>query len=149
MNEELCHRNMAFTLYVADEMPKIELGETKVENISDDVYKVWIDITNQKVIPSITAMAARNNVVKPDLLILEGNVEVISASWITNKLTQEYRPSITTMIDQNDLKRIIIRSGHPGKTTKTMQYLVKGSGDIKITYDSIKGGKVSTKFRLR
>jgi len=149
MNEELCHRNMAFTLYVADEMPMIELGETKVEKINGDVYKVWVDITNPKVAPSITAMAARNNVVRPDLLILEGNVEVISASWITNKLTQEYRPSITTMIDQHDLKRLIIRSGHPGKTTKTMQYLVKGSGDLNITYDSLRGGKVSTKIILK
>ncbi|KPK91268.1 hypothetical protein AMJ80_07490, partial [bacterium SM23_31] len=149
MNEELCHRNMAFTLYQADEMSKIELGETKVEKIGGDVYKVWIDITNPKVAPSITAKAAQNNVVKPDLLILEGNVEVISASWITNKLTEEYRPSITSEIDQHDLKRIMIRSGHPGRTTKTMQYLVKGFGDINVTYDSVKGGKVSKKVGLR
>ena len=150
MNEELCHRNMAFTLYQADEMPMIKMGETEVERVEGNVYKVLVDITNPKVAPTITVRAARNKVVRPDLLMLEGkNVEVISASWIDNKEIYKYRPSVTTLIDQQDLKRIIIRSGHYGKTTKTIQYLVKGSGEVKITYDSIKGGKASTKVNLR
>jgi len=150
MNEELCHRNMAFTLYQADEMPMIKMGETKVEKVDGNVYKVLVDITNPKVAPTITLRAARNKVVKPDLLMLEGkNVEVISASWIDNKEVYKYRPSVTDLIDQHDLKRIIIRSGNYGKTTKTIQYLVKGRGEIKITYNSVKGGEASTKVYLQ
>ena len=150
MNEELCHRNMAFTLYQADEMPMIKIGETKVEKIDGNVYRVFVDITNPKVAPTITARAAQNKVVRPDLLTLEGtNIEVISASWIYNKEVYKYRPTITNLIDQHDLNRIIIRSGHYGKTTKTIQYLVKGNGEITITYDSIKGGKASTKVNLK
>lgn len=150
MNEELCHRNMAFTLYQADEMPMIKMGETRVEKVDGNVYKVLVDITNPKVAPTITVRAARNKVVEPDLLMLEGkNVEVISASWIDNKEVYKYRPSVTNLIDQHDLKRIIIRSGHYGKTTKTIQYLVKGRGEIKITYNSVKGGEASTKVNLR
>ena len=30
------------------------------------------------------------------------------------------------MIDQMDLKRVIIRIGLPGNTTRTIEYLVKG-----------------------
>ncbi|MFC1553877.1 M14 family metallopeptidase [candidate division KSB1 bacterium] len=149
MNEELCHRNMSFTLHHADEMPKMELGEIRVEQIEGDVYKVYLDITNKKVIPSIMALAAQNNVIRPDLLTLEGNVEVIAASWINNKLTEPYRPEITSLIDQADLKRIMIRNGHPGQTTKTIRYIVKGSGNVKLTYDSIKGGVVSTTVSVR
>jgi len=149
MNEELCHRNMAFTLYQADEMPLIEIGETSVENQAGDVYRIWVDITNSKVAPTIIERAAQNNVVRPDLIILEGNAEVISASWIHNKKVYEYDPEVTDLIDQHDLKRIMIRNGHPGKTTKTMQYLVKGSGEVKITYDSVKGGKDSVSLTLQ
>ncbi len=149
MNEELCHRNMAFTLYQADEMPMIELGETSVKKISGDVYRVWIDITNPKITPSIMAKAAQNNVVRPDLILLNGDVELISASWINDKATHDYTNPITSLIDQKDLKRLIIRNGHPGKTTRTLQYLVKGSGNISITYDSVKGGKVSTNVQLK
>ena len=85
MNEELCHRNMAFTLYQADEMPKMEMGEHSVKTISGNVKRIWVDLTNPKVAPTITAKAAQNNVVRPDLLVLDGNVDVISASWISNK----------------------------------------------------------------
>ncbi|MBT4409009.1 MAG: hypothetical protein HOC82_04130, partial [Bacteroidetes bacterium] len=45
--------------------------------------------------------------------------------------------------------RIMIRNGHPGKTSRTLQYLVKGKGDIDITYDSVKGGTVSAKLKLK
>lgn len=149
MNEELCHRNMAFTLYQADEMPKMELGETVVSKIGKNTYKVWVDMTNPKVAPTITERAAQNNVVRPDLITLDGKVEIISASWITNKKTQIYKNQVTNLIDQKQLNRLMLRNGHPGKTTRTLQYLVKGSGKIKLTYDSVKGGKVSTSIVLK
>jgi len=148
MNEELCHRNMAFSLYQADEMPLMTIGETSVRKIDDDVYRVWIDFTNAKVAPSITARAAQNNVVRPDLITLDGKAEIISASWITSKETFDYLNPVTELIDQKQLNRLMIRNGHPGKTTRTLQYLVKGTGKITVTYDSVKGGKVSTEIKL-
>ncbi len=148
MNEELCHRNMAFTLYQASEMPKIELGETLVKKIGDNVYRVWIDITNEKVAPTVTAKAAQNNVVRPDLITFDGKQDIISASWISNKESFDYLNPITELIDQKQLKRLLIRNGHPGKTTRTLQYLVKGTGSITITYDSVKGGKVSKEIKV-
>ena len=100
MNEELCHRNMAFTLYQADEMPQVRFGETKVEKLGDGIYKVWVDVANPKVVPTILAKAAANNVVRPDLLTLEGKgIEVLSASWVPNK----WRPGVAQLIDQHDL----------------------------------------------
>ncbi len=81
MTEELCHRNMAFTLYQADEMPMMALGETRVESLGDGVFKVWVDLTNPKVVPTVLAAAARDGTVPPDILTLDGkSVEVISAS---------------------------------------------------------------------
>lgn len=143
MNEELCHRNMAFSLYQADEMPKMEIGETTVKKIGDNVYRVLVDLTNKKVAPTITAKAAQNNVVRPDLITFEGKSDIISASWISNKETFDYLNPVTELIDQKQLNRLIIRNGTPGKTTRTLQYLIKGSGNVIITYDSVKGGKVS------
>lgn len=148
MNEELCHRNMAFTLYQADEMPKMEIGETSVKKLGDNVYRVWIDFTNKKVTPTITGRAAQNNVVRPDLVSFEGKAEIISASWISSKETFDYLNPITELIDQKQLNRLIIRNGHPGKSTRTLQYLVKGSGSVTISYDSVKGGKVSKTLQV-
>jgi hypothetical protein len=145
MSMETFHRNMAFTLYHADEMPIMRMGETRVETMGGGLYKVQVDITNERLIPSITARAMNNRVVRPDLLTTDGNVEIVAAGWVVDK----NRPGKTQMIDQEDLSRIMIRSGHPGRTTKTIEYLVKGSGNMEVTYSSVKGGTVSTTVRVR
>jgi hypothetical protein len=150
MLEELCHRNMAFTLYQADEMPKIEIGAASAEKLDGGVSRLFVDISNPKVTPTILAKAAQNNVVRPDLLTLEGKgLEVISASWIDNKESYRIRPTITGFIDQKDLKRIILRNGFAGRTARTIMYLVKGSGDVTVKYDSVKGGTVSKTLKLQ
>ena len=146
MNEELCHRNMAFSLFQADEMPQMKSGETKVEPIGGGVYRVRVDFTNTKLTPTILAKAADNNVVRPDLLIVEGKgIEVLSAGWVASK----FRPGATDLIDQKDLKRILIRTGHAGRTTRTIEYLVRGTGEMTVTYDSLKGGKAMVKVPVR
>jgi hypothetical protein len=150
MLEELCHRNMAFTLYQASEMPKIEIGDTSVEKLEGGVYRVFVDIANPKVTPTIMAKAAQTNVVRPDLLTLDGKaLEVISASWIDNKALYKIKPSITGFIDQKDLKRILLRNGFAGKTSRTLMYLVKGAGEVVIKYDSLKGGTASKTVKLQ
>lgn len=150
MNEELCHRNMAFSLYQAGEMPLIRMGETSVEKIGGDVYRVFADITNPKVTPTIMARAGQNGVVRPDLLLVDGpNVQVIAVSFIDNKTVYKANPSVTPLVDQKDLKRILLRNGHPGKTTRTAAFLVKGSGTMTVAYDSVKGGKASKTVTLR
>ncbi len=146
MNEELCHRNMAWTLYQADEMPKVAFGPAKVEKLGDGIFKVWLDVTNPKVAPTILAKAAMNNVVPPDLLTVEGKaVEILSASWVTDR----WRPAVAQSIDQKDLKRIILRNGLSGRATKTIQYLVKGTGPVTVKYASVKGGTVEKTITLQ
>jgi hypothetical protein len=150
MSEELCHRNMAFSLYQADEMPLIKIGEASLDKVGGDVYRVFVDFTNPKVAPTIMARAAQNNLVRPDLLTLEGkNAEVIAASFIDNKELYKIKPSVAQLIDQKDLKRILVRNGQAGKTTRTVMYLVKGTGAVTVTYDSVKGGQTSKTINLQ
>ncbi len=145
MNEELAHRNMAFTLYQADEMPLMSMATPTVDRMSGNVYKVRVELTNERITPTITEKAAQNNVVRPDLLMLEGNVEVISAGIVPEK----FQPGPSERIDQDDLKRIMFRNGHPGNTTRIIEYLLRGSGNVTVTYSAIKGGTVQQRFSLR
>jgi len=145
MSMELFHRNMAFTLYHADQMPMMTMGEPTVERMGGNTWRVRVDITNERLIPTITERARRNNVVRPDLLTVDGNVEIIAAGWVADK----FRPGPTEMIEQHDLKRILVRSGHPGRTTKTIEYLVRGTGPMTIQYAALKGGTVKATARLR
>jgi hypothetical protein len=146
MNEELCHRNMAWTLYQADEMPKVTFGPSKVEKLGEGIFKVWLDVSNPKVAPTILAKAAANNVVPPDLLTVDGKaVEIISASWVADK----WRPAVAQSIDQKDLKRIMLRNGLTGRATRTIQYLVKGTGSMTVKFTSQKGGTVEKTITLQ
>ena len=150
MNEELCHRNMAFTLYQADEMPLVRVGEMSVEKVGGDVYRVFVDLTNPKVAPTIMAKAAQNGVVRPDLLLVDGKgIEVVAASFIDNTTMYKANPSVTPLVEQKDLKRILVRNGHPGRATRTAMLLVKGSGSLTVTYDSVKGGTSSRTIALK
>jgi len=144
MNEELCHRNMAFTLFQAEQLPQIKLGEATVEAMGDRVFKVRIEIRNDKLTPTILVGAAQNNVVRPDLLEVKTDSEVLSAGWVRDR----FRPEATQLIDQKDLKRIMVRNGHPGRTTRVIEYLVRGSGDFTVTYSSLKGGTATKTIAL-
>jgi hypothetical protein len=77
--------------------------------------------------------------VRPDLITVEGNVEVIAAGWVTDL----YRTEPLQRIDQEELDRILVRTGAPGRTTRTIEYLVRGSGPMTIDYSAVKGGTAS------
>jgi hypothetical protein len=146
MSMELFHRNMAFTLFHADQMPLMKMDTTTVQKVDGDVYRVRVDVTNKRIIPTIMEKAALNKVVRPDLLTVEGkNVQIITAGWVPNK----FKPGAITMIDQKELNRIMLRNGLQGKTTRTIEYLVKGSGSMTVKYSSVKGGTVSKTVDLR
>ena len=116
-----------------------------VESLGGDMFRVQVDIRNERLIPTITARAMSTRAVRPDLLLAEGNVEIVAAGWVEDR----NRPGKTRMIDQKKLDRILVRSGHPGRTTRTVEYLVRGSGDLEVTYSTVKGGTVSTRVRVR
>ena len=146
MNEELCHRNMAFSLYQAGEMPMVQLGEPSVDELGDDLWRVRVPIANDRLTPTILAKAQRNNVVRPDLLRLEGaGSTIVAAGWVRDR----FRAGATDLITQQDLSRILVRNGQPGRTTRVIEYLVRGGRSLTLTYDSAKGGKPSIAIPLR
>ena len=146
LSMELFHRNMAFTLFHADQMPMMSIGEATVDQVNGNLYRVRVDIRNERIIPTITERARQNNVVRPDLLTVDGSdLNIIAAGWVASK----FRPGPTDKIDQEELNRILVRSGHPGRTTRTIEYLVRGSGSMTVTYSALKGGTLSTTVQLQ
>ena len=148
MNEELCHRNMAFTLYQAGEMPLVRLGQPTVEALGDELWRVRVPIVNDRLVPTILSKAQRNHVVRPDLLRLDaGGATIVAAGWVRDR----FRPGSTDLIDQKDLSRILVRNGQPGRTTRMIEYLVRSTPgrSVTLTYDSAKGGQPTVTIPLR
>jgi hypothetical protein len=144
MSMELFHRNMAFTLWHADQMPLMRTGETSVERVQGDVFRVRVAFGNDRLIPTITVRARENAVVRPDIVTAEG-AEILTAGWVQNV----HVDGPLQMIDQAELDRILVRSGMPGRTTRTLEYIVRGSGTFTVEYDSVKGGTVRQSVQLR
>lgn len=70
---------------------------------------------------------------------------MLAAGWVLDK----FRNTATQLADQKDLKRIMLRNGQPGNVTRAIEYLVKGTGDMTVTYASLKGGTARKAIALK
>ena len=144
MLEELCHRNAMFTLFHADQMPSPSIDEVEVDHLQDNTYRVDVKVRNDRVMPTISTLAADKGVVRPDILALEGrSAEVVSAGRVEN-------PWYRRVSDiPGRPERVLIKDGIPGNGTLTYQFIVKGSGKVNVTLDCLRGGRDAEEVRLK
>ena len=117
-----------------------------MESLGDGVWRVRVRIDNARLTPTILALAERHRAVRPDLVLLTGvGTSVVAAGWVRDR----FQAGTTDLIDQKDLSRILVRNGHPGRTTRVLEYLVRGGTSVTVTYDSAKGGKPSITIPLK
>ncbi len=140
--EEECHRNMAFTLYHADQMPSIEFVETKVEELEDGLYKIWVEIRNNRMIPTRLQQDVKNNISPPDLVTLTGpDIEVLSSGIVTDRYFNRVAP-IKVRPQRIQLETI------DGMNSEWVQFIVSGNGTLTVKVDSTKGGVMEKEITL-
>ena len=132
--EEECHRNMAFTLYHADQMPLLRISEVVMEKIDDGLFKVLVTVENSRLIPTHTEQDVAHHINAPDLVTLKGDkVKVISAG----RMTDRYFKKVEAV--ERRPERVEV-SNVSGMGTARVQFVVSGSGRFTVTVDSAKGG---------
>lgn len=131
------HRNMAFTLYHADQMPKLVVEAIEEKDLGNGYLEVTATVGNQRLIPTHSDHDLKNKITRPDFISLEG-AEVVSGMRVMDRflnktMEQEFRP-----------ERISVPN-IPGMGTVIVRWIVKGKpgADYTITVDSMKGGVVS------
>lgn len=141
---DTCHRNAAFCFFHADQLPRLEFDGVKTEKLESDLFQLDISVRNTRVTPSISSQAAQMNLHRADRLKVEGkNVKLIAAG----RLFDEYR-GITGKVKTRD-NSIWVESGIPGFARVTYRFLVRGKGSVKLIYDSLKGGYLTTTTTLK
>jgi hypothetical protein len=140
--EEECHRNSAFTLFHADQLPWLKLGDVSIDPLPGSqpnrLFRVWATVENHRMIPTRTQQDIRNHISAPDRVSLEGpNVRVISSGRVTDRYFKMVVP-VERRPDRVELDAI------GGMDRQIVQFIVSGRGRFEITVDSVKGGIVKS-----
>jgi len=141
--EEECHRNFAFTMYHAEQMPLIELRNVEVKPLAERLWRVRVDVRNTRLIPTTTAQAARRRYGPRDFIEIGGpDVGVLAGGPLTDRHLGTFQ-----FVEHNPHK-IWIDDGIPGESTRSFQWIVTGSGTATITFSSPRAKDVSVEVTL-
>ncbi len=136
MLEEECHRNMAFTLYHADEMPQVAIDSIGFKPREGNLFEVTAAIVNRKLTPTRAAVDVKNKLTPPDRVMLAGkDVQVIASLVADNLLFENPR-------EQKHEPADVRLDTIPGMKAVYVRWLVEGPGPYTVTVKTTKGGTV-------
>jgi hypothetical protein len=142
MIEDMCHRNMAFTLFHAYHLPQLEIDSVNVKDLGGGLKQIDVIIRNDRVLPTRSAHEIKHNITRPDIISINGKgLKVIAGLKVEDpyfEITeeQEYNPD-KIMIETID-----------GMTTVQVRWIVTGDYPYKVTIDSNKGGIIVKNIEL-
>lgn len=136
--EDMCHRNMAFTLFHAYQLPLVEISDIKIKSLNDDLSQVDVTLVNNRMIPTRSDHEINNKFTRPDWLMLEDS-DVVAGFIVTNPLMNQ------TVEQKHKPERILI-DAVPPMSTVHVRWVVAGKPRGDILFDSIKAGTTSRKL---
>lgn len=136
---EEAHRNMAFTLYQADEMPLVRVDSIWTRSLAGGLTEVTTVVANKRLAPTHTQQDVENRISPPDHISLRGG-SVVAGFRVTDPLQD-------IAVEQKRNPERIRVDNIPGMSTVTVRWLVRGEGPFTITAESPKGGVHSARSR--
>ena len=124
MLEEEAHRNFAFTAFHAAETPKLRVNDVVVDDLGDGLWRVDVEIANDRLIPTRTARAAEGGIGRPDLLMFEpaAGTELVVAGPVPSRFAEDFEPV------SHRPQRLLVDTGIPGRGIATFRYLLRSDG---------------------
>lgn len=142
MLEEECHRNMAFVLYHASELPSVEIEKVAVRPLGGGLHEVTAVLLNRKATPTRTAWDAKHHLTPPDVASITGeHIEVVAGLIADEPLfikatEQSHEPA--------RLRLPPIRQQSPHH----VRWIVTGSGKGVVSLFSTKAGRSTKRFLI-
>jgi hypothetical protein len=132
--EEECHRNMAFTLYHADQMPRLNILDVQIDTLRDGLHKIRVTIENNRLTPTRTQQDVSHNISPPDVVTLSGpHLQVLTSGRVTDRFFNHVE-AVSRRPERVEIDTI------PGLNAIRVQFIVTGRGPVRIAVDSTKGG---------
>ena len=140
--EEELHRNMAFTLYHAEMLPLLRIGEIHTETLASGLFKVWVTVANGRLMSTRARQDVVHHISSPDVVSIQGDdLQVLSAGRVLDRYFKEVE-AVKRRPHRVELDAI------EGMDAARVQFVVKGSGSFTVTVDSAKGGLLRKKAML-
>jgi hypothetical protein len=132
--EEELHRNMAFTLYHAGTLPLLRISDVNVAPLGGSLFKVWVTVENQRMMPTRTAQDVDHQISPPDVVSIRGeDVKVISSGRVTDRFFKRVE-AVECRPERVELETI------SGMEATRVQFILQGRGRFTVTVDSARGG---------
>lgn len=137
--EEMCHRNMAFTLFHAYHTPQVSVDTVVSKSLPGGLTEITATVRNSRVIPTRTSQDVQNRITRPDWVSISGG-RVLAGAILEDRFAG---PAIEQKLNPQRLEVKNI----PSMGAVSVRWIVEGSGPFTITVDSAKGGRDSKTIR--
>jgi hypothetical protein len=118
-------------IFLARHAPEIELEVIDKKELAQDLTRIRIRLANPKAIPTLSDQALRRNLIRKDMVKLEGqNLTVVSGGIVEDLQLDK--------VDPVEHRPWLIFTSVPSFGKRDVQFIVKGHGQAKITFDSLK-----------
>lgn len=140
--EEELHRNMAFTLYHANELPLVGIQAVEAKSLGDELWEVTAILENRRITPTHAAVDVKQRLTPPDLATLQGkDIQVVAALVSDEPLFRRPR-------DVERSPAEVELSNIPGESVVYVRWIVSGRGPATVTVESVKGGRAQQELTL-
>ena len=143
--EEEAHRNFAFTMFHARQMPLLRFGRLDIKELSPGLWQVDVAIRNERHIPTRTSAARRNNIGMNDLLLFESDgASVVAAGRLGDFNDRQMREI------RFEPQRIQLDGGIAGMDQAIFRYIIRGEagGSFTLSYKAEKARDIERAFTL-
>lgn len=142
MLQEECHRNMAFTLYHADQMPLVRIKEVTTKALENGLTEITAIVENTKVTPTHSTMDRRQKITRPNWVTLDApGVQVVLGQYGNDFLFRN-----ATIQDRNPAQMQV--PVIDGQSLVYVRWIVTGAGSGQVVLDTIKGGQATAAVQV-
>jgi hypothetical protein len=137
MLEQECHRNMAFSLYHADQLPLLGVQDVRTRPLPGGLTEVTAVIANTRLAPSRLQVDIAHGLTRPDRVRLSTR-GIVPLKVVTGYWSDE--PFFRQPAEQEHDPAVLELPAVPGMGAVYCRWLVQGSGPYTVAVDSVKGG---------
>jgi hypothetical protein len=141
MLPEMVHRNASLVIFTAQQAPEVKLEVLDIKEMAPGVHRVRVRASNMRAIPSLSSRAVQKDLVRRDILQLEGRgLTVVGGATVDDLRLDQVSPV------EHRPERLFLTV--PGFGKQDVQWIVRGKGKATVTFRSLKAKDQSLSFDL-